>query len=98
MALLGLVVGLVFDARSDDPSLSPLQAGEQSRELRDASTATFRAAMIAAAALALGGSALAARFTGPPRKREEAVELVRLDPACPDCPATVPVTEAERTL
>jgi hypothetical protein len=52
--------------------------------------------MIAAAALALGGSAVAARRPAP--RREEAAELVRLDPACPDCPATVPVTEAERTL
>jgi MFS family permease len=96
IALLGLVVGLVFDARADDPSLSPLQTGEQGQEFLDASTAAFRAAMIAAAALALGGAAVAARFSGTPRRREEAAEHVRLDPACPDCPAALPVSEKER--
>jgi EmrB/QacA subfamily drug resistance transporter len=91
IALLGLVVGLVFGARVDDPSVSPLQTGAQGQEVADASTAAFRAAMIAAAALALGGAAVAARFSGTPTRREDTADQVRLDPACPDCPATFPV-------
>jgi EmrB/QacA subfamily drug resistance transporter len=97
IALLGLVVGLVFGARTDDPSASPLQVGEQPQDVLDASTDAFRAAMIAAAALALGGAFVAARFSGAPPEPEEAEEhdRVRLDPACPDFPAPLPVGEQE---
>jgi EmrB/QacA subfamily drug resistance transporter len=97
IALLGLVVGLVFDSRATDPSASPLQVGEQAQDVLDASTDAFRAAMIAAAALALGGALVAARFSGAaPRPEEvEQHEQVRLDPACPDCPAALPVAEQD---
>jgi hypothetical protein len=88
------VVSLVFAARTDDPDLVPLALGEDSPEFVAGSTDAFRAAMIVAAALAVGGSAAAFGYSRPPEAglaKEEAeaaaVPRVRLDPAAPDCPS-----------
>jgi EmrB/QacA subfamily drug resistance transporter len=94
IAVLGLVVSLVFAARTDDPNLVPLALGEDSPEFLAGSTDAFRAAMIVAAALAAGGSAAALGYSRRPEAapaKEEAeaaaVPRVRLDPAAPDCPS-----------
>jgi EmrB/QacA subfamily drug resistance transporter len=94
IAVLGLVVSLVFAARTDDPNLVPLALGEDSPEFVAGSTDAFRAAMIVAAALAAGGSAAALGYSRRPEAapaKEEAeaaaVPRVRLDPAAPDCPS-----------
>ena len=94
IAVLGLVVSLVFAARTDDPDLVPLALGEDSPEFVAASTDAFRAAMIVAAALAVGGSAAALGYSRRPEAalaKEEAeaaaAPRVRLDPAAPDCPS-----------
>jgi MFS family permease len=94
IAVLGLVVSLVFAARTDDPNLVPLALGENSPEVLAASTDAFQAAMIVAAALAVGGSAAALGYSRRPEAvpaKEEAeaaaVPRVRLDPAAPDCPS-----------
>jgi EmrB/QacA subfamily drug resistance transporter len=94
IAVLGLVVSLVFAARTEDPSLVPLALGENGPEFLAASTDAFQAAMIVAATLAVGGSAAAFGYSRRPEARpakEEAeaaaVPRVRLDPAAPDCPS-----------
>ncbi len=94
IAVLGLVVSLVFAARTDDPDLVPLALGEDSPEFVAGSTDAFRAAMIVAAALAVGGSAAAFGYSRRPEAglvKEEAeaaaVPRGRLDPAAPDCPS-----------
>jgi hypothetical protein len=92
VAVLGLVVSLVFAARTDDPDLVPLALGEESPAFVAGSTDAFRAAMIVAAALAVGGSAAAFGYSrrpeGAPAEEEAvAVPRVRLDPAAPDCPS-----------
>jgi EmrB/QacA subfamily drug resistance transporter len=94
VAVLGLVVSLVFAARTDDPDLVPLALGEDSPQFVAGSTDAFRAAMIVAAALAVGGSAAALGYSRRPEAalaKEEAVAgavpRVRLDPAAPDCPS-----------
>ena len=94
IAVLGLVVSLVFAARTDDPDLVPLALGEDGSEFVSASTDAFRAAMIVAAALAVGGSAAALGYSRRPEAdlaQEEAeaavTPRVRLDPAAPDCPS-----------
>ncbi len=60
VALIGLVISLVFDARTDDASAVPLAKGQTSPELRDASEAGFRAGMVIAAAFAFAGAAVGA--------------------------------------
>jgi EmrB/QacA subfamily drug resistance transporter len=94
IAVLGLVVSLVFAARTDDSNLVPLALDEDSPEFVAASTEAFRAAMIVAAALAVGGSVAALGYSRPPEAdlaKEEteaaAAPRVRLDPAAPDCPS-----------
>jgi MFS family permease len=94
IAILGLIVSLVFAARTDDPELVPFALGQQSPEFVAGSTDAFRAAMVVAAALALAGSLTALGYSRLPKagKAEEAAETgvsppVRLDPASPDCPA-----------
>jgi EmrB/QacA subfamily drug resistance transporter len=96
IAILGLVVSLVFAARTDDPDLVPFALGQKSPEFISASTAAFRAAMILAAAFALAGSLTALGYSRLPKaaKAAEAAEapgspLIRLDPASPDCPASI---------
>jgi EmrB/QacA subfamily drug resistance transporter len=94
IAVLGLAVSLVFTARTDDPDLVPLALGESSPEFVAGSTDAFRAAMIVAAVLAVGGSAAAFGYSRRPvaglaKKDAEAaaVPRARLDPAAPDCPS-----------
>jgi EmrB/QacA subfamily drug resistance transporter len=94
IAILGLVVSLVFAARTDDPKLVPFALGQTSPEFIAGSTTAFRAAMILAAALALAGSLTAFGYSRLPKvgKAAEVAEatvspLIRLDPASPDCPA-----------
>jgi MFS family permease len=91
IAVLGLVISVVFTARTDDPDLVPLALGEDSPDFIAGSTDAFRAAMIVAAALAVGGSAAAFGYSRRPEaglaKEEAAVPRARLDPAAPDCPS-----------
>jgi hypothetical protein len=96
IAILGVVVSLVFAARTDDPELVPLALGEESPEFIAGSTDAFHAAMVVAATLALAGSLTALGYSRLPRvgKAAEAAEAgvsprVRLDPASPDCPAAL---------
>ncbi|HSK16543.1 MAG TPA: MFS transporter [Gaiellaceae bacterium] len=60
VAVIGLVISLVFDARVDAPDAVPLARGQTEPELRDASVAGFRAGMLVAAALAFAGAAVGA--------------------------------------
>jgi len=60
VAVVGLVVALVFDARTDDPDAQPLPTAQATQEVQDASLAGFRAGMLLAAGLAFGGAAVAA--------------------------------------
>jgi EmrB/QacA subfamily drug resistance transporter len=102
IAILGVVVSLVFAARTDDPELVPFALGQQKPELVAGSTAAFHAAMIVAAALALGGSLAALGYSRLSKvgKTAEAADaavslLIRLDPASPDCPACLVHQEHE---
>jgi hypothetical protein len=72
----------------------PLALGEDSPDFVAGSTDAFRAAMIVAAALAVGGSAAAFGYSRRPEAglaKEEAEALavprLRLDPAAPECPS-----------
>ena len=96
IAILGVVVSLVFAARTNDPELVPFALGEDSPEFLAGSTDAFRAAMVVAATLAIAGSLTALGYSRLPRvgKAAEAAEAgvsprVRLDPASPDCPAVL---------
>ena len=60
VALIGLVIALVFDARTDQAGAVPLAKNQQAPELRDASVAGFQAGMTLAAALTFAGAAVGA--------------------------------------
>jgi EmrB/QacA subfamily drug resistance transporter len=60
VALIGLIIALVFDARTDQAGAVPLAKNQQAPELRDASIAGFRAGMLVAAGLAFAGAAVGA--------------------------------------
>jgi uncharacterized membrane protein YedE/YeeE len=60
VALIGLVIALVFEARTDAPDAVPLSRTQTAPELRDASVAGFRAGMALAAALTFAGAAVGA--------------------------------------
>jgi EmrB/QacA subfamily drug resistance transporter len=60
VAVIGLVITLVFDSRTDAPGTVPLAMGQTAEELREASVAGFRAGMLVAAALAFAGAAVGA--------------------------------------
>jgi hypothetical protein len=95
IAGLGLVVSVVFAARTTDPELIPLTLGQDGREFVTGSTDAFRAAMIAAASLALAGAVTAlglSRRAEPTEPEAPAVPSARLDPSAPDCPSAVPLT------
>lgn len=96
IAILGVVVALVFAARTNDPKLVPFALGEDSPEFLAGSTYAFRAAMVVAGTLALAGSLTALGYSRLPKvgKVAEAADAgvspqVRLDPASPDCPAVL---------
>jgi EmrB/QacA subfamily drug resistance transporter len=105
IAILGLVVSVVFEARTNDPDLVPFALGQQSPELIAGSTAAFHAAMIVAAVLALAGSLTALGYSRLPKAGEtpEVDEVavppfVRLDPASPDCPTCLVRHDAEEVI
>jgi hypothetical protein len=58
IAVIGLVISLVFEARTDAADAVPLAKDQAAPELRDASVAAFRAGMVLAAALAFAGAAV----------------------------------------
>jgi EmrB/QacA subfamily drug resistance transporter len=60
VAVIGLVITLVFEGRTDAPDAVPLARNQAPAELRDASVAGFRAGMAVAAALAFAGAAVGA--------------------------------------
>jgi EmrB/QacA subfamily drug resistance transporter len=60
IAVIGLVISLVFHGRVDAPDAVPLAKGQTSPELRDASTAAFRAGMLVVAGLAFAGALVGA--------------------------------------
>jgi EmrB/QacA subfamily drug resistance transporter len=60
VAVIGLIVSVVFDRSAGGASGTPLAAGQHDPALRSASIDAFRAAMIAVAALAFAGAAVAA--------------------------------------
>jgi len=60
VALIGLVITLVFEARTDAEGAVPLAKDQQGAELREASIDAFRAGMTLAAALAFAGAAVGA--------------------------------------
>jgi EmrB/QacA subfamily drug resistance transporter len=60
VAVIGLVIALVFDARTDQSGAVPLAKDQEAPELRDASVAGFRAGMALAAGLTFAGAAVAA--------------------------------------
>ena len=60
VAVIGLVISLVFDARTDASSAVPLAKNQTSPELREASIDGFRAGMLLAAALTFAGAAVGA--------------------------------------
>jgi uncharacterized membrane protein YedE/YeeE len=59
IAIIGLVIALVFDARTDAKDAVPLAKDQQSTELRDASLDAFRVGMVVVAGLAFTGAAVA---------------------------------------
>jgi EmrB/QacA subfamily drug resistance transporter len=60
IALIGLVITLVFESRTDVADAVPLARNPPTDEVRDASVAAFRAGMTLAAALAFAGAAVGA--------------------------------------
>jgi MFS family permease len=60
IAIIGLLIALVFDARTDAKDAVPLAKDQKSVELRDASIDAFRTGMVVVAGLALVGAAVGA--------------------------------------
>lgn len=60
VAVIGLVISLVFEARTDAPDAVPIARDQTAPELREASVDGFRAGMLLAAALAFAGAAVGA--------------------------------------
>jgi EmrB/QacA subfamily drug resistance transporter len=58
VAVVGLVIAVVFDARIDAPGAEPLAPNQPASEARDASVAAWRAGGLVAAALAFAGAAV----------------------------------------
>ena len=58
VAVIGLVISLVFEARTDAPDAVPIARDQTAPELREASVDGFRAGMLLAAALAFAGAAV----------------------------------------
>ena len=59
VAVIGLVISLVFDARTEAHGAVPIEKGQTDPALRDASTDGFRSGMVLAALLAFAGAAVA---------------------------------------
>jgi EmrB/QacA subfamily drug resistance transporter len=60
IAVIGLVISLVFNARTDAPGAVPLAKDQRQPELRAASKDAFRAAMLVVGGLAFTGAAVGA--------------------------------------
>jgi len=60
VAVIGLVITLVFESRTDAVGAVPLALDQTAPELREASVDGFRAGMVVAAALAFAGAAVGA--------------------------------------
>jgi EmrB/QacA subfamily drug resistance transporter len=60
IAIIGLVIALVFDARTDTKDAVPLAKDQKSAELRDASIDGFRVGMLVVAGLSFAGAAVGA--------------------------------------
>ena len=58
VAVVGLVVAVVFDARTDSRGAEAFSTMKSAPEAHDASIAGFRAGMLVAAGLAFGGAAV----------------------------------------
>jgi EmrB/QacA subfamily drug resistance transporter len=96
-AVLGLVVALVFAARTDKANLVPLTLGQHGHAFIAGSTDAFRAATILAATLALVGAGSALGLsrkatTAKPDVPAPSLLPARLDPSAPDCPSALPLT------
>jgi EmrB/QacA subfamily drug resistance transporter len=76
ISLIGLVITLVFEARTDDADAVPLAKDQVSLELRDASVSAFRAGMVLAAAFAFAGAAVGAVGISNRAVRSEPPEAV----------------------
>jgi EmrB/QacA subfamily drug resistance transporter len=81
VAVIGLVIALVFDARSDGADAVPLAVDQTAPELREASVDGFRAGMVVAAALALAGAAVGAFGISNREARGEAPPLTEREQA-----------------
>ncbi len=82
IAVIGLVIGLVFDANTDAEGAVPLAVDQTEPELREASIDGFRAGMILAAALAFAGAAVgAAGISNREARGEEPPPLTEQAPA-----------------
>jgi EmrB/QacA subfamily drug resistance transporter len=71
VAVIGLVISLVFEQRTDRAGAEPLDRGQQAPALRDASIDAFRAGMVAAAAFAFAGAAVGALGVSNLQARDE---------------------------
>jgi EmrB/QacA subfamily drug resistance transporter len=74
VAVIGLVISLVFEARTEAHGAVPIEKGQTDPALRDASTDGFRAGMGLAALLAFAGAAVAGAGISNREARAEASE------------------------
>jgi MFS family permease len=81
IAVIGLVISLVFDSRTDVPGAVPLAKNQGTAELRDASKDGFRAGMLLAAGLAVAGAAVGAFGISDREARGEALPVSEQAPA-----------------
>jgi MFS family permease len=83
VAVIGLVISLVFDARVDVQGAVPLAKDQAAPELREASVDGFQAGMIVAAALAFAGAAVGGLWISNREARVEAEPAVTSEAAAP---------------
>jgi EmrB/QacA subfamily drug resistance transporter len=82
VAVIGLVIALVFDSRTDVDGAVPLAKDQALPELRDASVDAFRAGMLVAAGLAFAGAAVGAGgISNRDARGEQAPEVTEQAPA-----------------
>jgi EmrB/QacA subfamily drug resistance transporter len=81
IAVIGLVVTVVFDARTDNANAVPLAKNQRAPELRDASRDGFRAGMLVVAGLAFAGATVGALGISNREARGEEPSLSEQAPA-----------------
>jgi EmrB/QacA subfamily drug resistance transporter len=82
VAVIGLVIALVFDSRTDVDGAVPLAKDQALPGLRDASVDAFRAGMLVAAGLAFAGAAVGAGgISNRDARGEQAPEVTEQAPA-----------------